>query len=148
MSWSIEFFEDDEGRQPAREWLTALERDKRAAVIAAIEVLLERWGLDICSTEHGRQLGHGLFELRVRHDEPTLRGREADRSGGRRRRDILLRVFCHAYGDRVVLLLGGYDKGVAPSSRQQQREIERARKALRTFKLRQKRKSAGEKRRS
>jgi len=47
------------------------------------------------------------------------------RSGDR----ILLRVFCHATGDRVILLLGGYDKG-SPSPRKQQREIARARARL------------------
>ena len=146
VTWKIEFFEDDDGRQPVREWLLSLERDKRAAAVAAIELLLGEWGLNICSTEHGKQLGQGLFELRVRHDETVLRG-GAREGNGKRRADILLRVFCHAYGDRVVLLLGAYDKGVAPSPRHQQREIDRARKALRAFKLRRGRKEAGNRRR-
>ena len=38
----------------------------------------------------------------------------------------IFRIFCHAYGKRVVLLLGGYDKGAAPGGRRQQREIETA----------------------
>jgi len=44
-----------------------------------------------------------------------------------------LRGFCHARGDRVVLLLGGYDKGADPSRRRQQREIETARRRLADF---------------
>ena len=51
------------------------------------------------------------------------------RSGDR----ILLRVFCHAYGDRIVLLLGGYDKGADPSRRKQRLEIARARARLDDF---------------
>jgi hypothetical protein len=51
-------------------------------------------------------------------------------AGGER---ILLRGFCHARGDRVVLLLGGYDKGADPSRRRQQREIETARRRLADF---------------
>jgi DNA-binding XRE family transcriptional regulator len=36
---------------------------------------------------------------------------------------VLLRVVVHFYGDKVVLLLGGYDKGADPKSRRQEREI-------------------------
>jgi hypothetical protein len=32
MAWTVEFFEDDQGRQPAREWLQSLDSAKRAAV--------------------------------------------------------------------------------------------------------------------
>jgi hypothetical protein len=42
----------------------------------------------------------------------------------------VLRVFCHAHGDRKILVLHGYDKGKSPSSRRQQREIEVARSRL------------------
>jgi len=42
----------------------------------------------------------------------------------------LLRVFCHATGDRVILLLGGYDKGKDPARRRQDHEIEVARRRL------------------
>jgi len=50
----------------------------------------------------------GLFEFRLRDSA------------------LLLRVFCHAYGDRIVLLLHGYDKGVDPSDKRQAREIAEA----------------------
>ncbi|HEX7290670.1 MAG TPA: hypothetical protein VF250_06015 [Conexibacter sp.] len=49
---------------------------------------------------------------------------------------ILLRVFCHAYGDRIVLLVGGYDKAADPSPKRQQREIADARKRLKDFRRR------------
>jgi hypothetical protein len=51
---------------------------------------------------------------------------------------VLLRAFCHAHGDKVVLLLGGYDKGRDPSAKRQQREIATARKLLRAFQAAQK----------
>jgi hypothetical protein len=41
---------------------------------------------------------------------------------------ILLRVFCTFYGDRVVLLLSGLDKGASPKA--QPRAIQAARKLL------------------
>jgi hypothetical protein len=49
---------------------------------------------------------------------------------------ILLRVFCHAYGDRLILLIGGYDKGSEPGRRRQQREIEIARARLQIHRVR------------
>jgi hypothetical protein len=146
MTWTVEFFEDDQGRQPAREWLQSLDSGKRAAAIAAIEHYLVEMGQDVCATEHGKHLGKGLFEFRVRHDESVIRGKAGEgveRSSG----EVLLRIFCHAYGQRIVLLLGGYDKGAASGKRRQDREIEIARKRLRAFDLRLKRRRAGEQRR-
>jgi hypothetical protein len=43
---------------------------------------------------------------------------------------ILLRVFCHAYGNKLILLLGGYDKGADTSARRQSDEIAVARARL------------------
>ena len=42
---------------------------------------------------------------------------------------VLLRVFVHFYGEKVVLLLGGYDKGEDPKERRQQRDCSRAQAA-------------------
>ena len=53
--------------------------------------------------------------------------------------DVLLRVFVHFYGNKVVLLLGGYDKGKAPGDKKQDMEIAKARKLLTQFKEQQKR---------
>ena len=147
VTWTIEFFEDDQGRQPAREWLQSLDGLKRASAIAAIEIILMERGLDVCATEYGKQLGSGLFEFRVRHDEAVIRGKAGQEDQGERR-EVLLRIFCHAYGQRIVLLLGGYDKGTDPSTRRQSREIESARGRLRSFRLRQQRERAATKRRS
>jgi putative component of toxin-antitoxin plasmid stabilization module len=146
MTWTVEFFQDDQGRQPAREWLQSLDSGKRAAAIAAIEVLLTDLGLAVCGTEHGKQLGTGLFEFRIRHDEMVIRGKAGDRGAGKRG-EVLLRIFCHAHGQKIVLLLGGYDKGAAPSKRREDREIEIARQRLRSFKLQRTRRRAGERRR-
>lgn len=150
MAWTVEFFEDDTGRQPAREWILSLDARKRAAVIAAVETILVEFGLGVCNTEHGKQLGDGLFELRIRHEESVLRrkaGQSVEDASAGRGQEVLLRVFCHAYGDRIVLLLGGYDKGAAPGKRRQEREIQLARRRLRSFRLRRRRQHAGSRRR-
>jgi putative component of toxin-antitoxin plasmid stabilization module len=87
----------------------------------------------VCRGAYGKQLGEGLFEFRLRHDAGeilrSLRKPARDEPQSER---ILLRVFCHAHGDRLVLLLGGYDKG-ADSSKRQQREIAEARRRLADF---------------
>jgi len=46
-------------------------------------------------------------------------------------------VFCHAYGDRVVLLLGGYDKLRQSKKKEQARQILIARQRLADFRRRQ-----------
>jgi hypothetical protein len=61
--------------------------------------------------------------------------------------EVLLRMFFAAYGEKVVLVLGGYDKGHDSSPRRQAREIDQARKRLRSFKLRQERQTSGRRRR-
>ena len=55
------------------------------------------------------------------------------------REKVLLRVFVHFYGDKIVLLLCGYDKGRDPKEKRQQREIAQARKLLAQFRERQRR---------
>ncbi|MGH9164359.1 MAG: hypothetical protein ACRDZW_02450, partial [Acidimicrobiales bacterium] len=83
----------------------------------------------------------GLHELRVRHDADEVMqmfGGEPSTAGGARRK-VLLRVFVHFYRDKVILLLGGYDKGGEPKERRQQREIAEARRLLAQFKERQRR---------
>lgn len=102
--------------------------------------VLGRLGLDVCETEHGKNLGGGLAEFRLRHSERVILGKFAedeqedgvDESG--EDGSILLRVFFHAHGRRQLLLLGGYDKGKQPKERRQRREIELARMRLEDWK--------------
>ena len=77
----------------------------------------------------------------MRHDADEIAhmfGDDTPTRTGRRER-ILLRVFVHFYGTKVVLLLGGYDKGADPKEKRQQREIAHAQKLLTQFKERQRR---------
>lgn len=137
--FQIEFYEDERGDSPVLRWLREeLTPTQRRAIGVAMAEILQAEGIDVCRTAYGKQLGHGLFEFRLRHDaEEVLRsvGKAARPESGSER--ILLRVFCHAHGDRIVLLLGGYDKGADPSAKRQQREIAEARRRLRSFRSRQ-----------
>jgi phage-related protein len=118
--YELVFYQDAGGRQPAREWLrNDLSPDERRTVGAAMRHLLQEQGMGVCGTSFGRQLGEGLFEFRLREE------------------GLLVRIFCHAYGDRLILLLGAYDKGRDPSERRQNREISEARARLREWQSRQ-----------
>jgi hypothetical protein len=132
MRFELRFYEDEDGRSPVLRWLRKeVTPTQRRAIGVAMAEILQAEGVGVCRTGYGKQLGDGLFEFRLRHDASEIL-----RSLGKPARPepsgelILLRVFCHAHGDRIVLLLGGYDKGTDPSPKRQQREIATARKRL------------------
>ncbi len=121
--FEIEFYADETGEQPCLRWIREdLSSTKRRALGMAMNEVLQRHGVQVVGERSwGRQLGQGLFEFRVdRTVKPDDQIAEK----------IALRVFCHAHGDRKILVLHGYDKGKSPSSRRQQREIEIARSRL------------------
>ena len=136
--FTLEFYEDEHGDQPVLRWLREdLTPTQRRAIGVALREILEHEGIGVCRTAYGKQLGEGLFEFRLRHDAAEILrsvGKQARPEAGGER--VLLRVFCHAYGDRIVLLLGGYDKGADPSAKRQQKELAIARKRLGDFRRR------------
>jgi len=118
--YRLEFYEDENGVQPVRRWiLEDLSREQRQTLGVAMFEFLQHRGVGVCDIGWGKQLGTGLFEFRVRFESETTRS--------------LYRIFCHAFGDRVVLLLAAYDKGEDPSKRRQQAEIATARRRLKDF---------------
>ncbi len=130
-TYRLEFYEDERGGAPVRRWLREeLTFAKRQALGYAMQVVLQRLGVAVCGTEFGKQLGGGLFEFRLRSDlrDRVPSGDEAGR--------VLFRVFCHAHGDRLILLLAAYDKGEDPSPRRQNAEIALARARLRDWQRR------------
>lgn len=121
--FEIEFYADESGDMPCLRWIKEdLSATKRRALGMAMNEVLQRHGVQVVGERSwGRQLGQGLFEFRVDrtvkpHDEIAEK--------------LVLRVFCHAHGNRKILVLHGYDKGKSPSSRRQQREIDVARLRL------------------
>jgi hypothetical protein len=146
----IEFFEGDDGHSPVEVWMDSDLTDMElAALLAGLEHVLEHRGIDVCRTEWGKQLGEGLFEFRIRHTAAEIQRMFTGASGRAeaKHEKILLRVFCHAYGAKIVLLLNGYDKAGDPSDKRQQREIGVARKRLTEFKARQARERKNQRRR-
>lgn len=136
-SWTVEFYEDSNGKRPVETWMSGLSRDEYAALRAAIVHVLEAQGLALASTPWLTALGKGLYEFRVRHDAATIESMysESGASTSRAPGKILLRVFVHFYGDRIILMLDGYNKGKDSSATRQNREIQQAHKVLRAWKV-------------
>lgn len=122
LRWTVEYYATASGAAPVLEWLRGLPEAKRAAWLAFVDFALVPMGKDIGQSGYVKALGQGLFELRVDHDAAELaqvfgvdlstRPELADLAA----EGILLRVFCTFYGDKVVLLLSGLDKGAQPSA--------------------------------
>jgi hypothetical protein len=133
--WTTEFYEDDAVRRPVELWMDSLTLAEFAALRAAIVRVLEVRGIELGSTPWLKALGDGLFEFRVRHDAATIAAlyastAQAQESSQPTQHKILLRLFIHFHGNKVILLLHGYDKGGNDSPRQQNKEIKEARKRL------------------
>ena len=137
--WTPEPFEADDGTVPFERFIDDLSDFKFVALDTGIRRVLAVRGIGLVRTEWLKALGQGLHEFRVRHEADEIaRMFGADPPGVEVPREkVLLRVFVHFYGDKIVLLLGGYDKGRDPKERRQQREIAQARKLLAQFKERQ-----------
>lgn len=147
--FTLEFYEEN-GSQPVREWLEALEKMEPAkfdAILYGLQEILAKQGIGVCNSDFGKNLKGGLYEFKLRQDhaqlvsrvQPRLRGTVEDGPEV----DVLLRVFFAAYGNKIILLLGGrnasrqdareicgYDKGQDSSSKRQRKEIAIARKRL------------------
>jgi hypothetical protein len=140
--WTLEFYEE-RGREPVLDFLRGLDEFKEQALAAALRNVLAYEGIGVCGSSWGKWVAGapGIFEFRVRHDAATIlreRGLPVPEDLDESHSGILLRVFCHAHGKKVVLLLAAYDKGREPSAKRQTAEINRARKRLTSWKARQK----------
>jgi len=136
--WTPVPFEADDGTVPFEKFVSGLTDFKFVALDTAIDRVLSVRGLELVRTEWLKALGGGLHEFRVRHDAAEVArmfGGDPLAAEGRAEK-VLLRVFVHFHGDKVVLLLGGYDKGKDTKPRRQQREIAEARRLLEQFKRR------------
>lgn len=108
---------------------------QRRSIGIAMSEILEVNGINVCDTEYGKNLGQGLFDFRLRHGADDIVAMFTTKTPDERDKEpILLRVYCHAYGDKIVLLLAGYDKQADASRKRENQEIKLARKRLTEFK--------------
>jgi hypothetical protein len=147
--YRLHFYKDEHGDDPVRRWFKEeLTRLQRLVVGTAMREVLEENGIDVCETEFGTPLGGGLFEFRVRGNVDEFVEGAAAAQAGASGEKILIRVFCHAHGDQLILLLGGYDKLAQPSKSHQNEQIQLARKRLTAWKLAQAKAKARSRRRT
>lgn len=156
--YTLEFYEEENGREPVLDWIRKrLTPTQRRAITVALEEILAYEGLGVMDAEFGKPTSEtGIHEFRLRQDDNELVARiEArraargdsplnaevsgeDQSGKKKRAEkVFLRVFFHAHGDKMILLLGGYDKNRNKSPRKQNEEIGLAAKRLADWKQRQ-----------
>ncbi len=146
-TWTSEVFAGDDGVEPFTSFLDDLSEGEFAALDAAMQRVLLVRGIALAGSEWLKPLGQGLHEFRVRHSaEEIAHMFGGEPPGTSPTESILLRVFVHFHGHKVILLLSGYDKGDDPSRRRQQRAIADARQALRAWAGQQARKRARERR--
>ena len=134
--YELEFYEE-KGSMPLKAWLNRLIEDEPAkydAIAYALEEILANEGKDVCNTEFGKNLGDGLYEFRLRQSKGQLVSRVQPHLKGTAVEgpevDVEIRIFFGAYGNKIILLFQGYDKGKDPSKRRQNKEIKLARKRL------------------
>jgi len=136
--YSLEFYDDPHtGRQPVLEWMRGLDPYLRRAIGIALREVLQRRGVEVCQGEWGKALGDGLFEFRVRRNAEEI----LEMYGGHAKypeanERLTLRVFFYPHGNKLLLLLNGYDKGDDASGRRQDEEIKPARKRLHEYRSR------------
>jgi putative component of toxin-antitoxin plasmid stabilization module len=147
QQWTAEVFATDDGFEPYSALLDELSDTEFAALDAAVQHVLLVRGITLGNSEWLKPLGDGLHEFRVRHSAEEIAHMFGDEIPGTAPTGpVLLRVFVHFYGNKMVLLLSGYDKGDDPSEKRQQREIKAARKALRAWQRQQDRQRARQRR--
>ena len=130
-AWHLEVFATNNGFEPFTAFQDSLTDTATVALDAALTHVLAVRGIELVRTEWRKPLGDGLHEFRVRHTADEIRrmfGDEAPGVAPPHGESVLLRVFAHFHGQRIVLLLSGYDKQRDPSTRTQQKEIKYAQK--------------------
>jgi hypothetical protein len=112
---------------------------KKRAIGVAINEVLQYLGPDVADGNFGRNLGGGLYEFRLDQTaEQILRRSGKQPKPERGEGKILLRLFFHPHGRRILLLLAGYDKAERPSKGHQQEQIDTARSMLNRWRQRAK----------
>lgn len=136
--WTVEFYEDAQGRKPVEKWIDGLNDQKAEAVLVSLKEVLAVNGITLTSGAWLKSLGKGLYEFRIRHSASEIQAmyKVANKGLVGGAEAILLRVFVSFEGERVIVLLGAYDKGKNDKQGFQQAQIEIARKRLRDWKRR------------
>ena len=130
-SWQIYYFVDSEGYCPYQHWfLRKLSRTQQFVARHAIAETLVELVSDGRRNSAIRSLGSGLFEFRLSISQRELLNLTRNFQNIPRVdiSKVLLRIFYTLGSDKTIVILSGYDKLGNSHKRNQQKEIERARK--------------------
>ena len=142
--YRLEFYQDTGGDAPVERWLQELSAIERYALGSAMDGLLQQIGpeLAMLRPQYCSSLAGGLYEFRLEDvSEELLRqlGKKPRAALLRAPIKALFRVFFHPHGNRLLLLLGAYDKAKHPSTTYQGKQIKLARKRLAQWQARRQR---------
>jgi len=131
-SWSVEYFEEKDSLSSLESWMNTLDDVKFAALSAAIELVLMPNGIKLIGTPWLKHVEKGIFEFRIKYSAADIKGMYANLEidSPMPPAKILLRLFIHFHGSRIILLLSGYDKARHDKPKKQQLEIKLARLRL------------------
>ena len=134
--WQIELLRLPNGQIPYLTFRGSLNPYEAELLDLCIDQILARAGINVCETNWGKALGAGLYEFRIHRSLKVLANNLGIEVPGEFKGDQtkLLRVFFTVEGQKIILLISGYDKGKDPSRRKQQKMIETARSLLKKHK--------------
>src|SRR5713226_1992178 len=140
--YRLAFYLDASGDSPVERWLQQLDPVEAYALGSALDGLLQQSGPLLCvlRPQYASSLGGGLYEFRFQDlTEDLLRqlGKKPRLAMLNTTTQVLFRVFFHPYGNKVILLLGAYDKAKHSSPTYQNAQIRLARKRLADWQARQ-----------
>lgn len=134
--WHIELISLPNGQTPYLTFRNSLNDYEAVLLDLCVEQILGRAGINVCDTNWGKALGAGLFEFRIHRSLKSLANHLGIRLPDNLKGDQikLFRVFFTVEGQKIIVLLSGYDKGRMPSKKKQQKMIDEARGLLKLHK--------------
>lgn len=142
--YRLEFYEDEKGDSPVERWFESLAVQEAYVLGSAMDGLLQQSGPLLCTLrpQYAKALGDGLYEFRLQDLSADLLvqlGKKPRHELLKALPKMLFRVFFHVHGEKVILLLAGYDKAKNPSPTFQNKQIQLARKRLASWQARSRR---------
>ncbi len=131
-SWTVEYYEGRDTFSSFESWMDSLSDVKFAALSAAIELVLAPNGLKLIGTPWLKHVEKGIFEFRIKYSAADIKAMYANLeiNSPMPPVKILIRLFIHFHGSKIILLLSGYDKASNDKPKRQQAEIKLARVRL------------------
>ncbi len=141
--WKAQIHDRPDGSVPYEIFRQRLDEPTRVILDHAVEYILLAQGHNVCQSHWGKSLKKGLFEFRIKQSISTIckSANIQPPSGVQLDQKPILRVFFTVEGEKIVLLLAGYDKGRDPSTKRQEAEIALSRQYLKEHLEREKKRN-------